>query len=124
MHNSLPAACIVGNPQAGAELVQACMHLRTNGHWHSSRCMHNRAVLLDREDALALQMALTSVSTRLKQNYPVLIIFYGERNVTTTLVEILEMERRALESILGRIMAGNIKVPHQYHSSACFHVAH
>jgi hypothetical protein len=78
--NGLLAACIVGNPPAMAELdiLKAFMHLCTNRHGRRSDCTHNRAALLDREDTLALQMALRSVCTRLKQHYPIRILFYGE----------------------------------------------
>ncbi len=57
-------------------------------------------------------MAFVSVRG-LEQNYPILVLFYGEGDVTSTLVAILTKVRRALESILGQILAGNVKLQHQ-----------
>jgi hypothetical protein len=111
--NSLLAAHIVGNLQAGAEILQACMHLRANGHRRRSSRALSRAALLDREDTLAPPMAFGRVRTGLEQNYPIRILFYGEGAVTTALMTIWTEVCRALESILGQIMAGSIKLQHQ-----------
>ena len=73
------------------------MHLRANRHLRRSSRARNRAALLDREDTLATQMALGRVRTGLEQNYPIRILFCGERAVTTAFMAILTEIRGALD---------------------------
>ncbi len=84
--NGLPAARIGGNPPACAEIMQACMHRRANGHRRRSSRAYSRAALLDSEDTLAPKLAFGIVITGLEQNYPIRILFYGEGDVTSIII--------------------------------------
>ena len=65
------------------------------------------------EDTLATQMAFGRVRTGLEQNYPIRILFCGERAVTTALMAVLTEISGALETILGNILGGNVSLQHQ-----------
>ena len=100
MVDSFPAAHVKWNAQARAEILQACMHLRTNCHGCCSDCVVNGAPLLNREDDLAAQVALQIVLTGLKHFNPVYIVFHGKGNKTHALETIQTAVLYTLETVL------------------------
>ena len=58
-------------------------------------------------------MALGRVRSGLQQNYPIRILFCGERAVTTALMAVRTEKSGALETILGNILGGSVSLQHQ-----------
>ena len=98
-----PAACIIWDTPARAEVLQVGMHLRTHGHGRSPYRAFDGAALLDEENALSCNMTIRSMLAGLKEGHLILISFDAKSNITTTFVAVQAVERDARETFLSWI---------------------